>query len=91
VRGVAIFDGQQVTTYGSWASGAAWSTLKVPLSIAALTANPDAATPIMQQAISQSDNAAADQLWSMLGDPQAAADAVEAVLTEGGDTGVTAV
>ena len=37
----------------------------------------------MQQAISQSDNAAADQMWSMLGAPNAAAAAMDAVLREG--------
>ena len=42
----------------------------------------------MRQAISQSDNAAADQLWTILGDPQAAASAVESVMGEGGDTEV---
>ena len=84
--GIALFNGQQVTQYGSWTSGAAWSTIKVPLSIAALTANQSAAEPLMQQVISQSDNAAADQMWSMLGAPNAAAAAMDAVLREGKDT-----
>lgn len=83
--GVAIFDGQSVTRYGSWNVGAAWSTIKVPLSIAALRVDPGSAQDQMEQAISQSDNAAADYLWSMLGDPNTAADAVDSVLREGGD------
>lgn len=84
--GIAVFDGQQVTQYGSWTSGAAWSTIKVPLSIAALSTDQPATESLMQQAISQSDNAAADQMWSMLGDPDEAAAAVVHVLREGGDT-----
>jgi hypothetical protein len=88
--GVAIFDGQRVTRYGSWTIGAAWSTIKVPLSIAALRVDPAAAGPPVRQAISQSDNASADQLWTLLGDPASAAAAVEGVLREGGDA-VTAV
>lgn len=86
--GVAIFNGQQVTSYGSWTTGAAWSTIKVPLSIAALRIDPSTAEPSMHQAISESDNAAADQMWKMLGDPQTAAAAVDTVLREGGDTAV---
>lgn len=83
-----MFNGQQVTQYGSWTSGAAWSTIKVPLSIAALRADQSAAEPLMQHAISQSDNAASDQMWSMLGDPQTAAKAMDHVLQDGGNTGV---
>lgn len=86
--GVAIYDGQQVTNFGSWSSGAAWSTIKVPLAIAALRSDPSALYPTMQEAISNSDNAAADRMWSTLGDPQAAARAVDEVLREGGDTSV---
>ncbi|WP_157531239.1 hypothetical protein [Mycobacterium sp. IS-1496] len=87
--GVTIFDGQEVTAYGAWTSGPAWSTIKVPLSIAALNFDQATAEPLLQQAIAQSDNAAADQMWGMLGDPQAAAEAVETVLAQGGDTAVT--
>lgn len=87
--GVAIFDGQDVTSYGSWTTGAAWSTIKVPLSIAALGVNPTSAEPLMQRAITASDNAAADQMWNMLGDATTAAGAVNAVLQEGGDTAVS--
>ena len=86
--GVAMFNGFQVNSYGPWTSGAAWSTIKVPLSIAGLAADGLAAEAAMQQAISQSDNAAAEQLWGLLGDPQTAASAVESVLSEGGNTAV---
>ncbi|MCV7056612.1 hypothetical protein [Mycolicibacterium gilvum] len=87
--GVTIYDGQRITQYGSWTDGAAWSTIKVPLSIAALRADPEGAEPLMRQAISQSDNSSADQMWALLGDPAAAAAAVEDVLREGGDAVTT--
>lgn len=83
--GVAIFDGQNNTHYGTWNVGAAWSTIKVPLAIAALRLDPASTQTSMQQAIAQSDNAAADYLWSTLGDPNTAAAAVDAVLRDGGD------
>jgi hypothetical protein len=86
--GIAMFNGQQVAVFGSLTGGAAWSTIKVPLAIAALSTDQSVAEPLMEQAISQSDNAAADQMWNMFGDPQAAAVAVSAVLREGGDTTV---
>lgn len=86
--GVAIFDGQHLFQFGGWISGAAWSTIKVPLSIAALRADPEGSEGPMRQAISYSDNAAADQMWHMLGDPYTAAAAMEEVLREGGDTTV---
>ena len=43
----------------------------------------------MVRAITQSDNAAADQLWAMLGSPQDAAVAVQRILTDGGDSQTT--
>lgn len=81
--GVAISDGQSTTTFGDWQTGPAWSTIKVPLSIAALRADPTTAGPLMIRAITQSDNAAADQMWALLGEPAAAAAAVHQVLAEG--------
>jgi hypothetical protein len=65
-------------------SGVAWSTIKVPLAIAALradTGGPDLVT----QAIAHSDNLAAEELWSQLGDPAAAATKVQAVIHQAGD------
>lgn len=87
--GIAVSAGNQSTTYGTWRNGAAWSTIKVPLSIAALRRDSIAAEPLVTQAITQSDNNAADQLWSMLGAPEAAGAAVQTVLAEGTDAGVT--
>lgn len=85
--GVAVASAGGSRLFGSWSGGSAWSTIKVPLSIAALRSAPDRATPLVNPAIIQSDNAAAEELWSMLGDPTTASRAVEAVLRDGKDTG----
>ncbi|WP_156616786.1 hypothetical protein [Mycobacterium sp. 852014-52144_SCH5372336] len=86
---VALFNGQEASLFGTWKSGAAWSTIKVPLAIAAIRVDQSSAEPLMQRAISQSDNTAADRMWNMIGDSQTAADAMERILREGGDTEVT--
>lgn len=70
---------------GTLKTGPAWSTSKVPLSIAALRANPNNAA-IVDQAIRSSDNASAEQLWESLGGGAQAAAAVQGVIAEGGDT-----
>lgn len=71
---------------GEWQTGPAWSTIKVPLAIAALREqDPPAVTDAMKAAITQSDNAAAESIWEKLGDPVTAAHKVEAVLREAGD------
>lgn len=71
---------------GNWISGPAWSTMKVPLAIAALRAQdtPGVTAP-MDAAITESDNAAADTLWTGLGTPDQAAGKIDAVLREAGD------
>jgi hypothetical protein len=72
---------------GDWHSGAAWSTMKVPLVIAALREeDPPHVTAEMTAAITQSDNAAAEAIWAGLGDPATAAAKVQAVLAEAGDS-----
>lgn len=85
--GMAIMPvgGDRPVTFGSWTSGPAWSTMKVPLTVAALRRNPATSTYAASAAITLSDNAAADVLWQSLGSSQEAAQAVEAVLREGGD------
>ncbi len=85
--GIAIVagGGAQPRTLGDWAGGVAWSTIKVPLAIAALRAAGDGATSAVTAAITQSDNEAAERLWSMLGEPVTAAEAVQGVLREGHD------
>jgi hypothetical protein len=68
---------------GSWSTGAAWSTIKVPLAVAGLRADL-AHSDRLSVAITRSDNAAAEELWSQLGDP--AAQLVQAVIREAGDS-----
>jgi hypothetical protein len=73
-------------TLGKWSSGAAWSTSKVPLVIAAMRQqNTDQVTQAMIAAITESDNQAAESIWEGLGDPVTAATKVEAVLRATGD------
>ncbi len=75
--------------FGSWQQGPAWSTIKVPLAIAAIRASTSpTVTDAARAAITLSDNAAAEQLWSDLGEPSAAAQKVQQVLTEAGDPSV---
>jgi hypothetical protein len=87
--GVAVSpvgNGHAPITLGSWKSGPAWSTIKVPLIIAALREeNPPTVTDAMTAAITESDNAAAESIWASLGDPVTAAHKVEAVLRQTGD------
>jgi hypothetical protein len=84
--GIAVSGGQQSRSFGSWWSGTVWSTIKVPLAIAAIRKNSQAAQPLMAKAIAESDNAAAERLWAMLGSPPEAAQAVQTVLIAGGDS-----
>jgi hypothetical protein len=71
---------------GDWQSGPAWSTIKVPLAIAALRkGDPPEVTDTMRAAITESDNAAAESIWATLGDPDSAADRVDDVLRSTGD------
>jgi hypothetical protein len=83
----AVGSGQAPITLGDWQSGPAWSTIKVPLIIAALREeNPPKVTDAMTAAITESDNAAAESIWASLGDPVTAAGKVEAVLRQTGDS-----
>ncbi len=82
----AVGDAQAPMTLGDWQSGPAWSTMKVPLVIAALREqHPSKVTDAMTKAITESDNASAESLWAALGDPAAAAAKVDAVLRQAGD------
>jgi len=81
----AVGGGSPPLALGEWTHGPAWSTIKVPLSIAGLRMSPSTGvTDAMKAAITQSDNAAADQVWQSLGPPDVAAKAVEAVLSDAG-------
>jgi hypothetical protein len=81
---IAAADGTCLLSLGSWSTGVAWSTIKVPLAIAALRTGV-ASRELVAQTIAQSDNAAAEDLWSGLGDPIAAAQQVQAVIRDAGD------
>ncbi|KZM70147.1 serine hydrolase [Nocardia terpenica] len=78
--------GDHALTLGTWTTGIAWSTIKVPLALAALRHDPVGLTDTATAAITASDNDAAQALWEALGGGNQAADAVEAVLREAGDT-----
>ncbi len=74
-------------TLGSWRSGPAWSTIKVPLALAALQGGDEARRRRqVSRAITASDNAAADALWAALGGGTRAARAVDQRLAAEGDT-----
>lgn len=75
----------EVWSLGRWSSGVAWSTIKVPLAIAALRGDAGRARDLVVKAITESDNHASEQLWSQLGDPAEAAGRVQAVVNESGD------
>lgn len=83
--GVAIAYPDEVCSLGRWSTGVAWSTIKVPLAIAALRSDPVRAHDLVVKAITQSDNPASEHLWSQLGEPAQAALQVQAVIQECGD------
>ena len=82
----AVGTGALPSMLGNWPKGPAWSTIKVPLAIAALREQ-DSSQVIdeMRRAIIESDNAAAESIWQSLGDPVTAAHQVEKVLRQAGD------
>ncbi|MFC8933412.1 hypothetical protein ACFT1A_15160 [Rhodococcus sp. NPDC057135] len=77
--------GGQSLVAGEWHSGAAWSTIKVPLSIAALHETDNTQLAAVERAVTTSDNESAEELWRDLGDPATAAAKVESVLEASGD------
>jgi hypothetical protein len=80
--------GTATVQYGSWTSGPAWSTMKVPVAIAALDQSgyqSKGTQQLVHTAIRNSDNAAADKLWDQLGRGFLAASAVDQVLRSQGD------
>ena len=71
---------------GTWLGGPAWSTIKVPLALAALAQHDDASTrAAVRRAIRASDNAAAQDLWRGLGPAKTAAARVQNELRSRGD------
>src|SRR5690606_38936782 len=85
VYALAWVDGDGLHVLGQAPDETAWSTIKVPLAIAAVeraeTEGAAAPWPQVEAAITRSDNGAATTLWSSLGPPQQAAQAVDEVLT----------
>jgi hypothetical protein len=79
----------RVTSLGELSAGVAWSTMKVPVAIAAVDAadgSPSVQTrKLMVAAITRSDNAAAEALWEGLGTPAVAARRTQAILRASGD------
>ncbi|MBW0018157.1 MAG: hypothetical protein JO236_11515 [Mycobacterium sp.] len=84
--GIAVARSNHAFRLGQWSSGVAWSTVKVPLAIAALRDDPRQARRLVIKAITESDNPASEELWSQLGEPADAARKVQAVIAEPGDT-----
>jgi hypothetical protein len=97
-------DASAVITGGSWTGGRAWSSIKVPLAIAAKQKNASTSSVTdpygtscnntldgaIKLAITKSDNCAAWQLWSALGgNNSSASSSVEKVLKDGKDTTTT--
>jgi Beta-lactamase enzyme family len=83
--GIAIARSDRTYTLGRWSSGVAWSTIKVPLALAALRSDQPRARDLAVKAITESDNPASERLWSLLGKPADAAQRVQAVIAESGD------
>jgi hypothetical protein len=84
--GLAISRPDRTYSLGRWSSGVAWSTIKVPLAIAALRSDASrAAQHLVVKAITESDNPASEQLWSQLGKPADAARKVQLIISQCGD------
>lgn len=78
---LAWVDAEGLHTLGSSPGETAWSTIKVPLAIAAASERPaDETWQHIEAAITRSDNAAALALWTALGPPEEAARTVDEVL-----------
>jgi hypothetical protein len=78
--------GQKVQRAGSLNTAIAWSTSKAPVAMAIYAAGLDAAQQAnLTAAITASDNAAAERLWSALGGGDTAAQAADDQLRAAGD------
>ena len=83
----AVGRDHKVEQAGSLRDGIAWSTSKVPIAMAVIAAgNGQAQAQNLTQAITASDNAAAQRLWDSLGGGTAAAAAADAQLRAAGDS-----
>ena len=78
--------GQRVQAAGTFRSAVAWSTAKVPIAMAVVTAGGGTSRQgDLRQAITASDNAAAERMWSSLGAPSVAASKATDQLRVAGD------
>ena len=88
VTGIGRGSAPAVVEAGSLRTQVAWSTAKVPVTVAVLrtpSGTSEATTSLMRRAITASDNAAADDLFALLGTPAVAAAATQTVIREAGD------
>jgi hypothetical protein len=78
---------------GALRDAVAWSTIKVPIALAVeaqAAGHPSSSEQaLLTRAITESDNAAAEELWSGLGPPNEASAAVQEVLAATGDRATT--
>lgn len=74
--GIAVYGDAGVAEAGNDGDWRAWSTIKVPIAIVALQRG-EVPDYLLEQALSVSDNAAAGELWAMLGSDMEPAEAVE--------------
>ncbi|WP_018022477.1 hypothetical protein [Corynebacterium doosanense] len=86
IAGVAVSFREGEAAAGIPGDSSAWSTLKVPIAIAAAQHGMASESQI-NAAVSTSDNAAATQLWNSLGSELEAAHAVELVMWRAGGPG----
>jgi hypothetical protein len=78
---------RHVERIGAIRTAVAWSTSKVPVAMAVIAGGGQTAQQAnLRQAITASDNAAAERLWSSLGGGQSAAAAADQQLRDAGDT-----
>lgn len=77
--------GGLIRTLGTWRTGPAWSTSKVPVAIAAGRHPTGETQQLIQAALTRSDNAAAEALWANLGGGETAAALVDDQLRRLGD------
>lgn len=77
--------GDAPASFGALTTARAWSTMKVPVALAAERARGQAVFADETKAITVSNNEAAEALWGALGGGRASVDAVTGVLREGRD------
>jgi hypothetical protein len=85
IIGAAIAARTGLYSLGDLKSCVAWSTIKVPLAIAALRNGHPEAEDLIDKAIANSDNSASEALWSQLGEPADAARKIQEIIAATGD------